>query len=204
MSSNEMEKGMQYLNSADIPAPPYPGPPLDHNVATQHGAQYPVPTVAQHVAQPVAQYPPQPVAQYPPQPVSQYPPQPVSQYPPQPVAQYPPQPVAQYPPQPGHHTVIQPFNQMVIQNAPQPVNNMVVVQRLPTEVAGQMFCPHCQNNVVTTVGYRIGSYAWIICAIIAVFLIWPCCLIPFCVNSCKDVEHSCPSCRNVIHVHKRS
>ncbi|CAG5929071.1 unnamed protein product [Menidia menidia] len=114
MSSNKTEKDVQYFNSADIPAPPYPGPPLDHNVAPQHGAQ--------HVAQPVAQYPPQPV----------------------------------------HQTVIHAVHQ--------PANNMVVVQRLPTEVPGQMFCPHCQNSVVTTVTYRVGLFAWMICGILGAFL----------------------------------
>lgn len=31
---------------------------------------------------------------------------------------------------------------------------------------------------------------------------WPCYVIPFFVKECKDVEHSCPACNSVIHIHK--
>ncbi|XP_026159511.1 lipopolysaccharide-induced tumor necrosis factor-alpha factor homolog isoform X2 [Mastacembelus armatus] len=85
----------------------------------------------------------------------------------------------------------------------QPVNPVIVVQQLPADAPGQMMCPHCQSNVVTTIKYNVGMLTWIICGVLGVLMCWPCCLIPFCVKDCKDVEHSCPTCHAVLHIHKR-
>ncbi|XP_047222614.1 cell death-inducing p53-target protein 1 homolog [Girardinichthys multiradiatus] len=203
----------------DIPAPPYPGPPLDNNVVVtmpkpdgqQHhqpvDQQNPQPVAPQPLAQqnpqPVA---PQPVAQQYPQPVAlqsvaqQYP-QPVAQQYPQPVAQQYPQLVAQQYPQPGQ----QPVMQFVGPQGPvvQSVNPVLVVQRTPTDAPGQMHCPHCQNTVVTKTEYQIGMLTWIISGVLFFVGCWPCCLIPFCATSCQDVQHSCPSCNNVLHTYRR-
>uniref|UniRef100_A0A3Q2ZCR6 Si:ch211-202h22.7 n=1 Tax=Kryptolebias marmoratus TaxID=37003 RepID=A0A3Q2ZCR6_KRYMA len=115
-----------------------------------------------------------------------------------------PAPAAQAAPQP----MPQPAPQPMPQPAPQPIfvffsANPVVVQALPRDVPGQMFCPHCQNNIVTTTHYKVGTQTWLICGLVALFLCWPCCLIPFCVNDCKDVVHSCPTCQRVVHIYKR-
>ncbi|XP_054897144.1 cell death-inducing p53-target protein 1 homolog [Poeciliopsis prolifica] len=254
----------------DIPAPPYPGPPLDPSVLTsqpvghpaaQNDVQYDNRPVSksvrqehsqavnqqnpQPIAQPVGQQSEQPtsslqvnivehqpgVQQYPqpgaqqnPQPgVQQYPQPGVQQYPqpgvqqyPQPGAQQYPQPgVQQYPqpgvqqyPQPGVQQYPQPAQQLVVQYVATTQQNLhsgnhvLLVQHMPTDVAGSMLCPHCKNNVVTSIEYKVGLLTWIIFGVLLLFC-WPCSCIPFCVNSCKDVQHSCPECNNVLYLYKR-
>ncbi|XP_068585025.1 lipopolysaccharide-induced tumor necrosis factor-alpha factor homolog isoform X2 [Cebidichthys violaceus] len=111
-----------------------------------------------------------------------------------------------YQAQPGMYPNQQPAYQYSPQQ-PQvvhPVSQVVMMQQhLPSEVPGQMMCPHCRSCVVTRIEYKIGFCTWMICGILGVFMCWPCCLIPFCVDSCKDVEHFCPNCNNVLHIYKR-
>ncbi|CAK9817659.1 Lipopolysaccharide-induced tumor necrosis factor-alpha factor homolog [Anthophora quadrimaculata] len=56
-------------------------------------------------------------------------------------------------------------------------------------------CPRCTIIVVTTVQVRhsINTHA----TAFALFLCgcWPCCLIPYCLNTCKTIDHYCPVCR---------
>ncbi|TKS69060.1 Cell death-inducing p53-target protein 1 -like protein [Collichthys lucidus] len=110
----------------------------------------------------------------------------------------PPPPEMPAPPYPGPPTgVYQP--QPTVQLA----NHVAVVQHLPTDCPTQMMCPHCQTSVLTRTEYRNGMLTWLICGLIGLFLCWPCCFIPFCVDSCKDVEHICPSCNNVLYIYNR-
>ncbi|XP_068995843.1 LITAF domain-containing protein-like [Embiotoca jacksoni] len=111
---------------------------------------------------------------------------------------YPAQPVVQLVQQPFYHYTAQQPQTVTT------VNQMVVVQQqLPMDVPGQMLCPFCHKTVVTKTEYINGNFTWLICGVIGLFLCWACCFIPFCVDECKDVEHSCPSCNRVLHRHKR-
>uniref|UniRef100_A0A8K9WQ77 LITAF domain-containing protein n=1 Tax=Oncorhynchus mykiss TaxID=8022 RepID=A0A8K9WQ77_ONCMY len=58
-------------------------------------------------------------------------------------------------------------------------------------------CPSCQNQVMTVAG------------ILTVLscpsrLLLGCCLIPFLFRSFKDAYHTCPRCRMVLHIHRKS
>ncbi|XP_066530587.1 lipopolysaccharide-induced tumor necrosis factor-alpha factor homolog [Hoplias malabaricus] len=93
-----------------------------------------------------------------------------------------------------------------------PVTNPVVsVQTVyvqPGVVFGdrpvQVFCTRCTQSVLTHVEYSSGTMAWLACAGLFIFgCIYGCCLIPFCVDSLKDVTHRCPNCTNVLGVYRR-
>ncbi|XP_038127775.1 cell death-inducing p53-target protein 1 homolog [Cyprinodon tularosa] len=199
----------------DIPAPPYPGPPLDYNPLPQSTPDF------QPATQPVAQQYNQPVIQ----PVAQHYQQPVDQqYPQSEVQQYQQSVDQQYPQQQYPQSVAPQYHQMDFQQYPQqylkndqqpvvqymaqqnqvaqPVKQVTVVQPRPTDAPGSMLCPHCQTRVVTSIEYKLGLLTWLIVGSLFIIGVWPCCLIPFCVNACKDVQHSCPQCNNVLHIHK--
>ncbi|VIO95303.1 LITAF-like protein, putative [Brugia malayi] len=61
-------------------------------------------------------------------------------------------------------------------------------------------CPYCQAHVVTSIQRIVGALPWIvmgICFLLGFFLLLPWCLccIPFYLDNCQDVIHSCPSCK---------
>ncbi|TRY86110.1 hypothetical protein DNTS_030192 [Danionella cerebrum] len=110
-------------------------------------------------------------------------------------------PVQVFSPQPAVMSSM--VTQTVQTTPPAPVSTVLVIPSRLSDVPGRMRCPHCQMEVVTEITYVNGLLVWGVCAGLGIFMIWPCCLIPFCVNTCKDVQHRCPNCKSVVYIYKR-
>uniref|UniRef100_UPI0009B4CD5D lITAF domain-containing protein n=1 Tax=Monopterus albus TaxID=43700 RepID=UPI0009B4CD5D len=69
---------------------------------------------------------------------------------------------------------------------------------------GMTTCSSCQQQVMTNVTYKAGTYAWLMCLLfICCGLVLCCCLIPFFMKNFKDAYHTCPRCNRVLHVEKK-
>ncbi|KAF3700355.1 Lipopolysaccharide-induced tumor necrosis factor-alpha factor -like protein [Channa argus] len=69
---------------------------------------------------------------------------------------------------------------------------------------GMTTCSSCQQQVMTNVTYKAGTYAWLMCLLfICCGLILCCCLIPFFLKNFKDAYHTCPRCNRILHVEKK-
>ncbi|XP_062581068.1 LITAF domain-containing protein-like [Saccostrea cucullata] len=72
------------------------------------------------------------------------------------------------------------------------------------ETSVPMQCPYCRANITTSTSYETGTLTWIICGVLILFGLWlGCCLIPFCIDGCKDVIHTCPNCNQVVGKYNR-
>ncbi|KAL1005387.1 hypothetical protein UPYG_G00058420 [Umbra pygmaea] len=82
------------------------------------------------------------------------------------------------------------------------------VQRYDAELGvspGLTQCPSCQTRVMTDVTFHAGTFAWVMCLLFIVCgFILGCCLIPFLFRHFKDTYHTCPRCRMVLHIHKKT
>lgn len=120
-------------------------------------------------------------------------------------------PQAPYPAQPAYPQQAYPSQPVTAQPAVggQQGQQSTVVVMAPTvavavgEVPITTTCTNCQRQVVTNVSYETGALAWLICAVLCFVGCWPCACIPFCVDDCKDVMHTCPSCGFVLGRHRR-
>ncbi|EDO33373.1 predicted protein, partial [Nematostella vectensis] len=95
----------------------------------------------------------------------------------------------------------------------QPYATTTVIQQPATVVVNpigfyetpvSMNCPTCHATIVTATDYVTGTLTWLACfglCIIGCDL--GCCFIPFCVDSMKDVVHTCPNCRSQVGVFRR-
>eukprot|EP00727_Mastigamoeba_balamuthi_P009213 m51a1_g4914 hypothetical protein (144) ;mRNA; f:209447-210416 len=68
-------------------------------------------------------------------------------------------------------------------------------QRRPS---AKIRCQHCNAVVTTSLRYELGLMVWLVAGGMFLFGLWCCCCIPCCIDSCKDVEHVCPSCHKTV------
>ncbi|XP_078361997.1 lipopolysaccharide-induced tumor necrosis factor-alpha factor homolog isoform X2 [Oculina patagonica] len=110
--------------------------------------------------------------------------------PPQPQAYPQPQP---YGPPPGTTTT-------TIITPPGPI----IVNMAFGESPISMVCPHCQTHIITCTTYQDGTLTWLAAGALCLVGCWlGCCLIPFCLDGCKDVIHSCPNCHARLGSYRR-
>merc|ERR1712061_416440 len=60
--------------------------------------------------------------------------------------------------------------------------------------SAKVVCSSCQASVTTTTSSRQSMMAWAASCVLCFTMLWPCFCVPFCVDSFKDVKHSCPNC----------
>ncbi|XP_035492767.1 lipopolysaccharide-induced tumor necrosis factor-alpha factor homolog [Scophthalmus maximus] len=66
-------------------------------------------------------------------------------------------------------------------------------------------CLTCRTQVTTEVTYKVGTHAWLMCLVFVLCgLVLGCCLIPFFVKHFRDAYHTCPRCRRVLHIHRKT
>ena len=117
-----------------------------------------------------------------------------------------------YPGQPQPQVVVQGQQPMMMAQAQYAGQPQVVVQGQPqtTVVVHQQAttdlrhcrrpvvcrCPSCGHTAATNVAHFNGAGAWLAClGLCLVGCNLGCCFIPFCVEDCKDVVHSCSNCQ---------
>ena len=69
------------------------------------------------------------------------------------------------------------------------LNQQVVYGTTPVQVR----CPNCQKDIITNIHYDTGMLTWISVLVLFLLGLWPCCLIPLCIDALKDVTHTCPA-----------
>ncbi|XP_030067724.1 LITAF domain-containing protein [Microcaecilia unicolor] len=94
----------------------------------------------------------------------------------------------------------QPHGAAVVTSVPA----VVVVGSNFADTPAVTVCPVCHQNITTRTERSAGLLTWLLCGGLAIVgCIAGCCLIPFCVDACQDVNHYCPNCNHHIYKHKR-
>ncbi|XP_032672215.1 lipopolysaccharide-induced tumor necrosis factor-alpha factor homolog isoform X2 [Odontomachus brunneus] len=69
--------------------------------------------------------------------------------------------------------------------------------RVPTAT----ICPRCAAFVITAVVVRRSTYSHLTALTLFLLGCWPCCMIPYCIDSCNSMDHYCPLCHAHLGTH---
>lgn len=117
----------------------------------------------------------------------------------------------QAPGTPGEYTP-QPYPQPQAYQSPPATTTTIIAQPAGAvfvnmhfgESPVSMVCPHCQTHIITCTTYQDGTLTWLAAGALCLLGCWlGCCLIPFCLDGCKDVIHSCPNCHARLGSYRR-
>ncbi|BFG06377.1 lipopolysaccharide-induced tumor necrosis factor-alpha factor homolog [Drosophila madeirensis] len=62
----------------------------------------------------------------------------------------------------------------------------------------QVRCPSCHGEVQTSLITASTKTTHLCALILYICCLWPCVVLPYCFNYCKNVRHYCPNCGNYI------
>ncbi|CAG2106550.1 unnamed protein product [Medioppia subpectinata] len=84
-------------------------------------------------------------------------------------------------------------------------NTVVVVQNIQmSPYPMYMKCTRCGVEVVTLAEPTVGLLTWCVSAgLCVVGCNLGCCLFPFFIYECQDIEHRCPQCRTHLGTYRR-
>ncbi|XP_044733001.1 lipopolysaccharide-induced tumor necrosis factor-alpha factor homolog [Chrysoperla carnea] len=94
------------------------------------------------------------------------------------------------PPGPGFH---------VPPTAPPPV--VLVPSNVGPDPA-TITCPSCRANIRTRIEYESTTKTHLFALLLFLIGCWPCCCIPYCMDSCNNANHYCPNCGSFIGSYK--
>ncbi|KAJ6643349.1 Lipopolysaccharide-induced tumor necrosis factor-alpha factor like [Pseudolycoriella hygida] len=96
-----------------------------------------------------------------------------------------------------HHQPHQPHQQSFPMQPqmppPEPVVSVIVAPQVGPDPQ-MITCPSCRSSVITRIEYEPTTKTHIIAGLLCVFCCWCCVCVPYCVDSCKNGNHYCPSC----------
>jgi lipopolysaccharide-induced tumor necrosis factor-alpha factor len=85
-----------------------------------------------------------------------------------------------------------------------PQTTVIVTQRSFGPAPILTKCSFCGNQITTSTDPTSGLMTYCACFVIAIVgCFYGCCLIPFCCDPCKDVEHRCPQCNRHLGTYER-
>ncbi|KAI8374642.1 LITAF-like zinc ribbon domain-containing protein [Radiomyces spectabilis] len=89
------------------------------------------------------------------------------------------------------------------QPSPYPAAAAPVVSLVLGEMPQLLVCPHCGTQVQTDTQHVAGDQTHLIACVLCCCAPVGLCFLPYCLGSCQDVQHTCPSCHNDIGLFTR-